>query len=122
MPKMKCSLLLASVAALFLATGTAHAQAWPDDSRKEPEPVHADNDDQWVPDYRRGYVRKGDVVLTREDLFELQKFVVPFQKMAKFWQCVDERNEARRLAGRHEGGKHCYLPKGKLYGEDRILK
>ena len=94
-------------AALFLATGAAHAT----------------DDDQWIPDYRRGYVQKGDVHLTLEDLIELQNFVVPFKKMQKFWQCVADRNERRRVSGQREPRKseqHCYLPEGKLYGEDRV--
>jgi hypothetical protein len=100
--------LIASIAALLLATGTAHAE---------------DGKDQWVPDYRRGHVskeipvfidgvwRRGRAELELEDLEELQKFIVSFRRMGKFWKCVSEREPGRP--------KHCYLPKGKLYGEDR---
>jgi hypothetical protein len=93
-------LLLTSVAALFLATGAAHATSDPDDVK-------------WFFSGRNCHIRQplearqegwDSVAIGLDELLEMQKFIPMLKKCEKFYKCLEKRDAGKV--------KHCYLPKG----------
>src|SRR5260370_4004945 len=89
-------LLLTGIAALFLATGAAHAgcyyheDKWTVNCRMEAiNKTRPDNED----------LPENIMIITREDLPELEKTIKDFKKCIAFWKCTEDR-----AAGKV---KHC---------------
>jgi hypothetical protein len=117
--------LLTGIAALFLATGTAHADAtkqWQEDRSCGVWKLFvSDADDPGLPtniDTTKWQKNPGSlrtfgghnevaiseasvtVTLGLDDLLELQKFLPTLKKCVAFWKCVEDRQAGKV--------KHCY--------------
>jgi hypothetical protein len=103
---------LASVAALFLATGAAHADngKWQSDFRHctVTKQFTHDPKDEFRPGRSFGdadevFVHENStatITLDLENVLELQKHVPLLKKCSAFWQCVADREQGKV--------KHCY--------------
>src|SRR5262245_5618080 len=105
-------LFLAGVAALFLATGAAHAddrkwessfrrcQVWKHFTHKEedarPGRDYGEGDEVWS-EWPEG---QETITVSIEDILELQKHLPLLKKCNAFWQCVNDRDAGKV--------KHCY--------------
>jgi hypothetical protein len=109
---MKKRLFTVSVAALLLATGTAHAddrklessfrrcQVWKNFTHKagdaRPGLALGDQDEVWLDDGKED----ATVTLNLEDILELQKHLPLLRKCKTFWKCTEDRDAGKV--------KHCY--------------
>jgi hypothetical protein len=101
-------ILLAGIAALFLAAGTAHSG----DSKSEPKP-------SWVIDCRKAEIQyDGDddddarrAHLTLKDVREIEKLAPYLKKCEAFWECVK-----RRGTKWPDGSAWVYPPAGTKWG------
>jgi hypothetical protein len=97
-------LLLAGVAALVLATGTAHAEGWEIDCRRDriyKEFPKSDTPGVWTSEGEDGSTF---AAIERKELDEIAKAIAEarreFKKCDRFWQCVADRDAGKV--------KHCY--------------
>jgi hypothetical protein len=105
---MRTKVFLTSIAALFLATGTAHAddrkwessfrrcQVWKTFAENSARPgvIFGNADEVWVD---QGIAT---ISLDLADILELQKHLPLLKKCNAFWQCVNDRDAGKV--------KHCY--------------
>jgi hypothetical protein len=113
MPKMKCSLFPAGVAALFLATGAAH-----------PTKAGYFVQDTWITNCRYRIIEKRRpddaegpenlMSITPEDLPVLEKEIKNLKKCVQFRECVE-----RRGTKWPDGHAWVYPPQGSKLGPKR---
>jgi hypothetical protein len=105
---MECGqALLIGITALFLATGTAHAEGWEIDCRRDriykefPKSDVGDLPNVWTNEREDGSTF---AAIDRKEFDEIAKAIAKarreFKKCDAFWQCVADR-EAGKV-------KHCY--------------
>jgi hypothetical protein len=97
-------LLLTSVAALFLATGAAHAEEWEIDCRRDriyKEFPKSDAPGIWTSESEDGSTF---VAIDRTELDEIAKAIAKarreFKKCDLFYKCLEDRDKGKV--------KHCY--------------
>jgi hypothetical protein len=121
-------LLLTSVAALFLATGAAHAE--PANSSRQLVSDCRYSDDTYVENCRSPNYHRCDVVrfgstddggpLELNDLLELQKklqkFIPLLRKCEAFYKCAAKRDglDTVKLKPGEKRPRHCYWPTREL--------